>query len=193
MQHFYSTLDTNPAALVTLYVSNGCGFMNNPCDHSSSLYAYKFPCQSPASVLTFEGTKVEGAAAIVDKYVVSTVYRNCHHYLCLSAIRVSASCCGVCTYICLQKLGQLHHNIPQLVKDIQVRLHLPPPPQPTYATNYHASFVRPNFHHHYCYHCDFYHYPHFYDYLCLIAVGSRGLLAAHSGHGTAQARRQQPA
>lgn len=47
VNHFYSTLDTNPSALAALY--------------------------QPQSVLTFEGQKCEGAQNILEKYMVSSL------------------------------------------------------------------------------------------------------------------------
>jgi hypothetical protein len=47
VQHFYSTIDSNPAALHSLY--------------------------QPQSHLTFEGTSVNGADAIIQKYQVGNL------------------------------------------------------------------------------------------------------------------------
>ena len=55
VQHFYTTLDTNPTGLSSLY--------------------------QPQSTLTFEGTSVTGADAIVAKYQVSSSFPREFHFV----------------------------------------------------------------------------------------------------------------
>jgi hypothetical protein len=62
--------------------------------------------QTPDSVLQFEGTRLEGPQAIIEKVAVRHFYSPAHMF----------------ALIAMQSVGQLEHNIPQFTVDVQVLL-----------------------------------------------------------------------
>jgi hypothetical protein len=75
VQHFYTTLDTNPTGLSSLY--------------------------QPQSTLTFEGTSVTGADAIVAKYQVSSSLPREFHFVVQNVLVIFKEGIGVSLLLAL--------------------------------------------------------------------------------------------
>lgn len=80
VNHYYTTLGSNPSALMGLYVSGF--FFACTVLLFANFETQVFVCnvQQPQSVLTFEGQKFEGPQKIIEKFVVSCflLYHECY-------------------------------------------------------------------------------------------------------------------
>lgn len=65
---YYQTFDANRSGLSALYVSRGGVVL---CSGAQTDGLTRLPLQRPTSMLTFEGSQVQGAQAITEKLQVS--------------------------------------------------------------------------------------------------------------------------
>lgn len=66
VQHYYTSMDSNPSALAGLYVSTIIEL--HYCSCQTPNVSISFLSQQPTSMLSFEGQEIQGAEAILGKY-----------------------------------------------------------------------------------------------------------------------------